>query len=103
MTLEAREEWLRVAYLTLADVPEDLFVDAARAARLSCKHPATIVPAIAAHVAERKALRQRVREIQALAGYAEIAGSTPRVVWRPTPEELAQVKREVQAAIGANA
>lgn len=97
--MEAREEWLSVAYMTLKDLPEDLFCDAARAARLACRHPAQVVPAIAAHAAERQATRQRLRELASLTARAEVAEHAPRAIWRPTPAELAEVKREVQAAI----
>ena len=99
MTLEAREEWLRVAYMTLADVPADLFVDAARTARLSCKHPAQVVPTIAACVAERQAARRRLRELDVMRARVAEMAPPERAHWRPTPDELAAVKAEIRAAV----
>ncbi|MCW1984982.1 UNVERIFIED_ORG: hypothetical protein M2348_000693 [Sphingomonas sp. R1F5B] len=97
-----REEFLHVAYQTLAHLPPDLFVDAARSARVCCKHPAQVVPHIAAHAAERQALRDRLKAGQQ-SGLIADHNHAPRTWWRPDAVELARAKAEVAAAIAAGA
>ncbi len=46
MTGDDRTEWLKVAQMTLADIPADLLARGCEVARRTCDHPSKIVPAI---------------------------------------------------------
>jgi hypothetical protein len=64
-----RNEWLRVAWGTLRDVPPDLLARGCDVARRHCDHPAKIVPTILREIetslAERRNTGRRVRELLA--------------------------------------
>jgi hypothetical protein len=102
MSDQHREEFLHVAYQTLAHLPQDLFVDAARSARV-LQTPGAGGSHIAAHAAERLALRDRLNVGARCVAIADDARMARRTWWQPSPAELAQAKAEVCAAIAAGA
>lgn len=61
MTEESRRDWLAVAWQTLKEIPPDILVIGARAARLKCDHPSKIVPTIIAETEEMRRWRRESR------------------------------------------
>lgn len=93
MTGEERGQWVSVARLSLTGIPADLLERGCAKARLTCRFPSEIVPAIMAEVGPEWERRKRHwRETSA----AMTRDQTPRL---PRAE---QVKPEEAAAILAS-
>lgn len=90
MTDAHRGEWLKVAHMTLADLPADLVARGCDVARRKCRFPSEIVPAILEEVSTQMSLR-RFRYERAV-GPERIAAPQPRL---PDPEYVdpAEVSR----------
>ena len=59
MTEEERTNWLQVARKALSGIPADLLARGCQAARLTCRFPSEIVPAIMDEIGEEWRRRQR--------------------------------------------
>jgi len=81
MAEDDRTEWLKVARMTLSDVPADLLVRGCEVARRTCDHPSKIVPAILAEI-ERPLGWRRQAKISA----DRNAGLIPYIEYEPPPE-----------------
>lgn len=67
MTEEGRRDWLTVAWSTLKDIPPDVLIVGAEAARRKCDHPSKIVPTIIEETAQMVRWRQELAIEQPLA------------------------------------
>jgi hypothetical protein len=95
MTEEAREEWLKVAWVTLKHLPADLLAIGCQKARETADHPSKIVPAIlfatkALIDSRRDAFRNRPQPVPRL--------PEPAVC---TPEQAAQILQEEGLSLAA--
>lgn len=59
MTKDERGQWLQAARIALTGIPADLLKDGCAAARLKCRFPSEIVPAIYAAIGDRWEKRKR--------------------------------------------
>jgi hypothetical protein len=85
MDEETRRDWFAVAWQTLKDIPPDLLVVGAKAARLKCDHPSKIVPTIMAEIEDSLKFRRTIsRNEEPL----QIAGPKPQYC---TAEEAAEI------------
>jgi hypothetical protein len=93
MTEEARSDWLRVAWMTVSHLPNDLLERGCQKARETADHPSKIVPIILKEVEEDMAWRKRMAQPQ--------ASTAPRIAYREpepnycTPEEARKILQEV--------
>jgi hypothetical protein len=96
MSDENASTWLRIAAGEVRDLPRDLLVDGCAHARKTCTHHGQIVPAILKETEERLATRRK------LASPVEKFETLPAPApWKPTPEELAELKANVGQRVGA--
>lgn len=90
MSDENASTWLRIAAGEVKALPRDLLADGCAAARKACTHHGQIVPTILKETEERLATRRK------LASPPEKVEALPAPApWRPTPEELAELKANV--------
>jgi hypothetical protein len=99
MTQPDRSEWLRVAFPRIADMPEDLLVEACLHAQDTCDHPAKIIPAIKAYAKDRWDTRRMMR---ANLRRDQIAVADEPEPWMPEPGELDRIKAEAAARLRVN-
>lgn len=83
-----RAEWLKVAHMTLADLPADLLARGCAKARRTCQFPSQIVPCIVEETAS--AMRLRREQVQ------HEPRNAPRL---PEPDYVdpAEVRRLIQS------
>lgn len=103
---ENARDWLRVAAGEVAHIHTDLLVEACASARRSCTHHGQIVPRIIKETEERMDLRKREQLArEALArderNRREQAALPKPDPWRPSAEEIEQVKREAAERLKA--
>ena len=98
MSADDRTEWLKVARMTVGDIPADPFRWACKEARKTCKFASEIVPAIV------KAAAERTHWLRLSARYAsedlerinQVALPEPEYV---KPEELAALRASLERAV----
>ena len=91
MTTEDRNEWLRVAWGTLRDIPPDMLALGCKKAREIADHPSKIVPTIMREVGPWLETRRRN------AGPLERSIPAERQLTKPeyvTPEQMAEIRKE---------
>lgn len=98
-------DWLRVAAMEVAHVPADMLRDACSEARRTCTHHGQIVPAIIKYAGpaleESRKAERRKREWNA--EMSNLRRQLPQPDrWRPTDEELEEVKREAARLLRAD-
>lgn len=91
MTSDDRTEWLKVARMTLADVPADLLARGCEVARRKCDHPAKVVPAILDEI--EMALRFRRERLAPVVKPARQAKAEPE----PGYVDPAEVRKLIQS------
>lgn len=92
--------WLMTASDEIAYIPSDILADACTVARRTCTHHGQIVPTIIREAEEHLGARRRLH-----AAIAPAPADAPKLnspePWRPTPEELEQLKAEAAASLRA--
>jgi len=91
MTKEDRNEWLRVAWGTLRDLPPDILAAGCKAARETCDHPSKIVPTIMKEAGPWMAMRRRSSTPIESALLPAPQIEEPDYI---TPEQMAEIRKE---------
>lgn len=96
MTADDRTEWLKVARMTVGDIPAGPFRNACKEARRTCRFANEIVPTIVRESTEQSGwIRMRVRYAREdLEKFDQLALPQPEYV---KPEEVRQILAEVAA------
>ena len=92
MTKEDRNEWLKVAWGTLRDLPPDILAAGCKVARETCDHPSKIVPAIMREAGPWLEMRRRgARYVESPVTPTEWKLEKPDYI---TPEQMAEIRKE---------
>ena len=92
MTKEDRNEWLKVAWGTLRDLPPDILAAGCKVARETCDHPSKIVPTIMKEAGPWLEMRRRgARYVESPVTPTEWQLEKPDYI---TPEQMAEIRKE---------
>jgi hypothetical protein len=100
MTSDDRAEWLKAARMSIGDFPADVLEAACRSARLTCDHPAKIVPHIAKQASDE--MEERRRQLRIAQSRAERRRDEAQNVADDTidPAHCQEMARRVRELIG---
>lgn len=100
MSAEDADSWLTVATGEVLHLPGDILDAACTAARRSCTHHGQIVPAILREGEEILAMRRKRFGVDRIPSDRHLPAPDP---WKPTPEELAELKAGIGQRVGKRA
>jgi len=92
MTKEDRNEWLKVAWGTLRDLPPDILAAGCKVARETCDHPSKIVPTIMREAGPW--LEMRRRAVTPVESTLPLIRQIEKQDYYITPDQMAEIRRE---------